>query len=202
MTLEIISLNPDDLQKPKSLTLSDLQKPNPHCRSKKTELKLFLECLNDVLILSQESVSALSDKQLDLVEDEVWFLYSTLKVKKSYFESLDLPEYHDDYEQLSRIIRKMVIAKRFAKLIDREKYFRLVKKYGLLSREYTDRYQFKVHMESIRFELASLVSPGNNFSSVFQEMCQYMLDNYGDDGLDKILTQSIHRSIHGKGLTK
>jgi hypothetical protein len=140
----------------------------------------------------------LSDKQLSLVDDEVWFLYSTLKVKKSYFESLDLPEYHDDYEQLSRLVRKMVIAKRFMKLIDREKYFRLVKKYGLLSREYTDEYEFKVIMGSIKFELKSVVSPGNNFISVFEEMCQYMLDNYGDDGLDKILSHSIHR----KGLTK
>ena len=178
MTLEMIPLTLSDLQRPK---LPDLQRPNSY---KKVELKLFFSCINDVLFLNHESISALSDDEISLVDDEIWLLYSTLKVKKSYFESLDLPEYHDDYEQLEKIVRKMVICKRFIKAIDREKFFRLVKRYDLLSDKYANYKELNNFMSSIKSEISVLFN--SRYHQVFHEMCEYMLDNYGDDGLNKI----------------
>lgn len=173
MTLEMIPLTPSDLQRPKRISsLVD-------CK-----LKLFLYCINDVLFLNPESISALSDDEISLVDDEIWLLYSTLKVKKSYFESLDLPEYHDDYEQLEKIVRKMVIAKRFIKEIDREKYFRLFKRYDLLSEKYTNREELNFFMISIKSNIANMFT--SKSPRIFSRMCEYMLDNYGDDGLNKI----------------
>tara|TARA_B100001564_G_scaffold132708_1_gene111179 strand:- start:1134 stop:1718 length:585 start_codon:yes stop_codon:yes gene_type:complete len=173
MTLEMIPLTPSDLQRPKRISsLVD-------CK-----LKLFLYCINDVLFLNPESISALSDDEISLVDDEIWLLYSTLKVKKSYFESLDLPEYHDDYEQLEKIVRKMVIAKRFIKEIDREKYFRLFKRYDLLSEKYTNREELNFFMSSIKSNIANMFT--SKSPRIFSRMCEYMLDNYGDDGLNKI----------------
>lgn len=173
MTLEMIPLTPSDLQRPKRIS------PLVDCK-----LKLFLSCINDVLFLNPESISALSDDEISLVDDEIWLLYSTLKVKKSYFESLDLPEYHDDYEQLEKIVRKMVIAKRYIKEIEREKYFRLFKRYDLLSGKYMNREELKFFMGSIKSEVKTLFN--SRFHHVFHEMCEYMLDNYGDEGLNKI----------------
>ena len=173
MTLEMIPLTPSDLQRPKRISsLVD-------CK-----LKLFLYCINDVLFLNPESISALSDDEISLVDDEIWLLYSTLKVKKSYFESLNLPEYHDDYEQLEKIVRKMVIAKRFIKEIDREKYFRLFKRYDLLSEKYTNREELNFFMSSIKSNIANMFT--SKSPRIFSRMCEYMLDNYGDDGLNKI----------------
>ena len=175
MTLEMIPL-----------TLSDLQRPNSY---KKFELKLFLSCINDVLFLNPESISALSDDEISLVDDEIWLLYSTLKVKKSYFESLDLPEYHDDYDQLERIIRKMVIAKRFIKEIDREKFFRLVKRYDLLSDKYTNPKGLNNFISSIKSEVYHLFT--SKSPKIFSSICEYMLDNYGDEALNKMTTSVI-----------
>jgi len=178
MTLEMIPLTPSDLQRPKRISpLVDFK------------LKLFLSCINDVLFLNPESISALSDDDLSLVDDEIWFLYSTLKVKKSYFESLDLPEYHDDYEQLEKIIRKMVIAKRFIKEIDREKYFRLFKRYDLLSDKYTNREELKFFIRSIKSEINDLFT--SKSPRIFSKMCEYILDNYGDEALNKMTTSVI-----------
>jgi len=178
MTLEMIPLTPSDLQRPKRIS------PLVECK-----LKLFLSCINDVLFLNPESISALSDDDLSLVDDEIWLLYSTLKVKRSYFESLDLPEYHDDYEQLERIVRKMVIAKRFIREIDREKYFRLFKRHNLLSGKYTNREELKFFMSSIKTDIAHLFT--SKSPRIFSRMCEYMLENYGDDGLNKITTSVI-----------
>lgn len=178
MTLEMIPLTPSDLQRPKRISsLVD-------CK-----FKLFLSCINDILPLNSESISALSDDDLSLVDDEIWFLYSTLKVKKSYFESLDLPEYHDDYEQLEKIIRKMVIAKRFIKEIDREKYFRLFKRYDLLSDKYTNREELKFFIRSIKSEINDLFT--SKSPRIFSKMCEYILDNYGDEALNKMTTSVI-----------
>ena len=163
------------------------QRQNPY---QKFELKLFLSCIDDVLFLNPESISALSDDEISLVNDEIWLLYSTLKVKKSYFESLDLPEYHDDYEQLEKMVRKMVIVKRFITEIEREKYFRLFKRYDLLSGKYTNRKELKFFMSSIKSEVNFLFNK-QNASRIFIRMCEYMLDNYGDDGLNKITTSVI-----------
>jgi len=178
MTLEMIPLTPSDLQRPKRIS------PLVDCK-----LKLFLSCINDVLFLNPESIPALSDDDLSLVDDEIWFLYSTLKVKKSYFESLDLPEYHDDYEQLEKIIRKMVIAKRFIKEIDREKYFRLFKRYDLLSDKYTNREELKFFIRSIKSKINDLFT--SKSPRIFSKMCEYMLDNYGDEALNKMTTSVI-----------
>ena len=178
MTLEMIPLTLSDLQRPKRIS------PLEDCK-----LKLFLSCINDVLFLNPESISALSDDDLSLVDDEIWLLYSTLKVKRSYFESLDLPEYHDDYEQLERIVRKMVIAKRFIREIDREKYFRLFKRHNLLSGKYTNREELKFFMSSIKTDIAHLFT--SKSPRIFSRMCEYMLENYGDDGLNKITTSVI-----------
>tara|TARA_B100001559_G_scaffold320149_1_gene331443 strand:+ start:47 stop:586 length:540 start_codon:yes stop_codon:yes gene_type:complete len=166
------------------LTPSDLQRPKRISSLVDCKLKLFLYCINDVLFLNPESISALSDDEISLVDDEIWLLYSTLKVKKSYFESLDLPEYHDDYEQLEKIVRKMVIAKRFIKEIDREKYFRLFKRYDLLSEKYTNREELNFFMSSIKSNIANMFT--SKSPRIFSRMCEYMLDNYGDDGLNKI----------------
>ena len=178
MTLEMIPLTPSDLQRPKRIS------PLVDCK-----LKLFLSCIDDVLFLNPESISALSDDEISLVDDEIWLLYSTLKVKKSYFESLDLPEYHDDYEQLEKIVRKMVIVKRFIKEIDREKYFRLFKRHNLLSGKYTNREELKFFMSSIKSDIGNLFT--SKSPRIFSRMCEYMLDNYGDDGLNKITTSVI-----------
>jgi len=178
MTLEMIPLTPSDLQGPKRIS------PLVDCK-----LKLFLSCINDVLPLNSESISALSDDEFSLVDEEIWLLYSTLKVKKSYFESLDLPEYHDDYEQLEKIIRKMVIAKRFIKEIDREKYFRLFKRYDLLSDKYTNREELKFFIRSIKSEINDLFT--SKSPRIFSKMCEYMLDNYGDEALNKMTTSVI-----------
>ena len=179
MTLEMIPLTPSDLQRPKRIS------PLVDCK-----LKLFLSCINDVLPLNSESISALSDDEFSLVDEEIWLLYSTLKVKKSYFESLDLPEYHDDYEQLEKIIRKMVIAKRFIKEIDREKYFRLFKRYDLLSDKYTNREELKFFIRSIKSEVNILFNKQKS-EKIFFRMCEYMLDNYGDEALNKMTTSVI-----------
>jgi len=205
MTLEMIPFMPSVRQRHKELknqcrqqeqqvllTPPVRQRPNPH---QKFELKLFLSCINDVLILNPESISALSDDDLSLVDDEIWLLYSTLKVKKSYFESLDLPEYHDDYEQLERIVRKMVIAKRFIKEIDREKYFRLFKRHNLLSGKYTNREELKFFMSSIKTDIAQLFT--SKSPRIFSRMCEYMLDNYGDEGLNKITSSVIFDKFEG-----
>ena len=184
MTLEMIPLTLSDLQRPKRIS------PLGDCK-----LKLFLSCINDVLFLNPESISALSDDDLSLVDDEIWLLYSTLKVKKSYFESLDLPEYHDDYEQLERIVRKMVIAKRFIREIDREKYFRLFKRHNLLSGKYTNREELKFFMSSIKSDIRKLFT--SKSPRIFSRMCEYMLDNYGDEGLNKITSSVIFDKFEG-----
>jgi len=184
MTLEMIPLTLSDLQRPKRIS------PLEDCK-----LKLFLSCIDDVLFLNPESISALSDDEISLVDDEIWLLYSTLKVKKSYFESLDLPEYHDDYEQLEKIVRKMVIAKRFIKEIDREKYFRLFKRHNLLSDKYTNREELKFFMSSIKSDIGNLFT--SKSPRIFSRMCEYMLDNYGDEGLNKITTSIIFDKFEG-----
>jgi len=184
MTLEMIPLTLSNLQRPKRIS------PLVDCK-----LKLFLSCINDVLFLNPESISALSDDEISLVDDEIWLLYSTLKVKKSYFESLDLPEYHDDYEQLEKIVRKMVIAKRFIKEIDREKYFRLFKRHNLLSEKYTNRQELKFFMSSIKSDIGNLFA--SKSPRIFSRMCEYMLENYGDDGLNKITGSVIFDKFEG-----
>jgi len=195
MTLEMIPFMPSVHQRHKELknqcrqqeqqvllTPPVRQRQNPY---QKFELKLFLSCIDDVLFLNPESISALSDDEISLVNDEIWLLYSTLKVKKSYFESLDLPEYHDDYEQLEKIVRKMVIVKRFITEIEREKYFRLFKRYDLLSGKYTNRKELKFFMSSIKSEVSFMFN-NHKYQQIFSRMCEYMLDNYGDEGLNKI----------------
>ena len=179
MTLEMIPLTPSDLQRPKRI-LSSVD-----CK-----FKLFLSCINDFLTLNPENISALSDDEFSLVDEEIWLLQMTLKVKKDYFESLDLPEYHDDYVQLRKIVKKMIIVKRFITQIEREKYFRLFKRYDLLSDKYTNREELKFFMSSIKSEVNFLFNK-QNASKIFIRMCEYMLDNYGDDGLNKITTSVI-----------
>ena len=179
MTLEMIPLTPSDLQRPKRISsLVD-------CK-----FKLFLSCINDVLPLNSESISALSDDEFSLVDEEIWLLYLTLKVKKNYFESLDLPEYHDDYVQLRKIVKKMIIVKRFMTEIDREKYFRLFKRYDLLSDKYTNKEELKFFMISIKDEINFLFSKQKS-QKIFFRMCEYMLENYGDEGLNKITSSVI-----------
>ena len=179
MTLEMIPLTPSDLQRPKRISsLVD-------CK-----FKLFLSCINDVLPLNFESISALSDDEFSLVDEEIWLLHLTLKVKKDYFESLDLPEYHDDYVQLRKIVKKIIVVKRFMTEIEREKYFRLFKRYDLLSDKYTNREELKFFMSSIKSEVNFLFNK-QKASEIFIRMCDYMLDNYGDDGLNKITTSVI-----------
>ena len=179
MTLEMIPLTPSDLQRPKRISsLVD-------CK-----FKLFLSCINDILPLNSESISALSDDEFSLVDEEIWLLYLTLKVKKDYFESLDLPEYHDDYVQLRKIVKKMIIVKRFMTEIEREKYFRLFKRYDLLSGKYTNREELKFFMSSIKSEVNILFNKQKS-EKIFSEMCEYMLDNYGDEALNKMTTSVI-----------
>jgi len=179
MTLEMIPLTPSDLQRPKRISsLVD-------CK-----LKLFMSSINDILTLKPENISTLSDDEFSLVDEEIWLLQMTLKVKKDYFESLDLPEYHDDYVQLRKIVKKLIIVKRFITEIEREKYFRLFKRYDLLSGKYTNREELKFFMSSIRSEVNFLFNKQNS-SRTFIRMCEYMLDNYGDDGLNKITTSVI-----------
>ena len=179
MTLEMIPLTPSDLQRPKRISsLVD-------CK-----FKLFLSCINDILPLNSESISALSDDEFSLVDEEIWLLYLTLKVKKDYFESLDLPEYHDDYLQLRKIVKKMIIVKRFMTEIEREKYFRLFKRYDLLSGKYTNREELKFFMSSIKSEVNILFNKQKS-EKIFSEMCEYMLDNYGDEALNKMTTSVI-----------
>ena len=78
----------------------------------------------------------------------------------------------------------MVIAKRFIKEIDREKYFRLFKRYDLLSEKYTNREELNFFMSSIKSNIANMFT--SKSPRIFSRMCEYMLDNYGDDGLNKI----------------
>ena len=128
------------------MTLDFVPLPTPNSYWK----KLYLECLNDFVYLSSQSMSTLSDEQISLVDDELWSLFLKLKTRKEYFESLDLPEYHEDNDQLLKIIRKMVIVRRFIKEVDREKTFRLFKGNNLLSDQYESREEFKGLMTFIK----------------------------------------------------
>ncbi len=67
--------------------------------------------------------------------------------------------------------------------------FVFLKGYDLLSDKYTNREELKFFIRSIKSKINDLFT--SKSPRIFSKMCEYMLDNYGDEALNKMTTSVI-----------